>query len=880
MVVVGPSTVSTLVNGLANGTQYTFDVVATNGGGNGPPGLSNAITTPDLPSAPTTFAVALDFGVATLTWSAPASDGGSPVTGFTVTATTGASTLTQPVSSTTYKAVFEGLVDGASYTFAVTATNAVGTGPAASLTESTPCGGLGLPGYPALSKSDSATYCVGLFVGDYDGDGNPDVLVPSGALQVYRGEGNGRFARGLETVTGFLPAASASADVNGDGKLDWIGVTNSGNVNVFLGDGTGKFGAPIANGTVTGAITGIAVGDLNGDGKLDLVIIANSVNANFSVLLGAGNGNFPQRVDTVVTGVVSANALALADLDQDGKLDLVLGGAVPSNGAVVFMKGAGDGTFGTPKLTTGVAAYLSTPAASADIKVADMDGDGHLDVVAAGDTMSVSIFWGNGTGALAAPTTVAVGSYVHALAIGDFNGDGKPDIVAGSNDATTGNVPPPTGLLYVILANGTRTFAADANYPTPALGDHDVAAADVDGDGKLDIVAGSTNIHGVLVFHGKGDGTFVAPATYSEALDTSDVAAARLDGPASPWSAITLGFTPQAGGGRAANQLWVRTANPDGSLQAPVVSNFYDPTSPSSIGYWTQLELGDVNGDGKPDAIALEQQIGGIAAFDVLLNQGGGLFAFSKRYTIAGGAYLVLADVNHDGKLDVVVHATTGVAIFPGNGNGTFGIAYTALQNLISDSAGLLAVGDFNGDGNPDLYAVNQAYVALGNGDFTFQTPKASNGAGATVFPLVLDVNGDGKLDVVLSQATTLVAYLGDGTGAFTPSTTTVVAGANGGVYTRRGLAAADIDGDGHVDLFFTSWGMIGVALGAGDGTFPRQLGYTAGGSYLMNVATGDLNGDGRPDAVGNTGFGEGFATSIQPNTLTAFLNTPLNACY
>ncbi len=244
---------------------------------------------------------------------------------------------------------------------------------------------------------------------DFNGDGIPDfVTANQGSLSVALGTGHGTFQSPTMVPLSFSPHLVAAGDFNGDGKEDLI-VSNtifgSATLAILLGDGTGGFGSPMFIPGYFDSVAAIALGDVNNDGKLDIVVPG-------AVFLGNGDGTFQTPITVRTT--IGAQSLALADFNGDGKLDLAAG-----EGSLHILLGNGDGTF-TPKVTMPVSKGTST------LVIADFNADGKLDVALAGGYPGVSVFLGNGNATfqpeiVSSSTLAVVGSLVAA----DFNLDGK-----------------------------------------------------------------------------------------------------------------------------------------------------------------------------------------------------------------------------------------------------------------------------------------------------------------------------------------------------------------------------------------------------------------------------------------------------------------------
>lgn len=312
----------------------------------------------------------------------------------------------------------------------------------------------------------------------------------------------------------------AVADVNSDGKPDLV-VSNfwSSTVGVLLANGDGTFQPAVAF-SPGNQNSAIAIADVNGDGRSDLILGIWS--GGVDVLLGNGDGTFQPGVK-YNSGGSQVSDVAVADLNHDGKPDLV----VANYGSVVgVLLGNGDGTF------RGAVTYAggSSPWS---VVVADVNGDSNPDLlVADGQFGGVAVVLGNGDGTFKPPVTYSWGGiWAQSVAVGDVNGDKKPDLLV-ANCETSGC---DNGAATVLLGNGDGTFKLAVDYDSGGAGANGIAIADVDGDGKPDLLVANWVTNSVGVLLGNGDGTFQSAVTYgSGGLYPMSIVVADLNGDGKP----------------------------------------------------------------------------------------------------------------------------------------------------------------------------------------------------------------------------------------------------------------------------------------------------------------------------------------------------------
>jgi hypothetical protein len=743
----------------------------------------------------------------------------------------------------------------------------------------------------------------------------------------------------------FSTAAVATGDFNGDGKLDVVNIDSASNINVMLGKGDGTFDAPITLSVATADIffDAIAVGDFNGDHLLDVALWAtNSITGNTEVHIFLGNGAGSLTAGNTYSAPSSStfnpgpSSIVASDVNADGKLDLVA--MTPYNGVFVFL-GNGDGTFQTPAVyAPGCSGSLGSCNALA---VADLNGDGKPDLALV-SVLGVSVLLNSGTGTFGAaayyPSGIAGAFPGDGIAVGDVNGDKKPDLVI--TDQNNG--------VIVYLNQGSGTFAVKGEVGSFPVGPtNNVVLADINNDKKLDIIV--PNTYGdVFTFYGKGNGTFTTGPAYplQACNDCSNFMAAvgdfngdgtldLLDTNGISNTTLSLGRgdgtfrTTQLNDYTAINQadnLVTADFNGDGfpdiaqsvngaaingkiginlgSAHGVLAATSYAVASTCPANYVVWVATGDVNGDGKADLVATLNGNSGTGCQSdtvaVLEGLGTGKFKTAAYYPTGSTAQeevVYLVDVNGDGKLDIVTANGDGtISVLLNKGTGTYnaGTLITSIAAIFPHTA-YLTFADFNGDGKMDIAVstaagnVSDVYVLPGNGNGTFGTPIPT---ATPYYPVSLasaDFNKDGKADLFITTAANGCtnnefgyAFLqGNGNGTFTPGPINCL------LYSGAQIpVVADLNGDGKLDVVIPY--AIGngepagpaVLQGNGDGTFTSSQDFYAGRGALSAVVA-DFNGDGMPDiALVNIGsFVPGFV-SVMLNGTQPVSVSPLNVKY
>jgi len=497
-------------------------------------------------------------------------------------------------------------------------------------------------------------------------------------------------------------------------------------------------------------------------------------------------------------------AVAIGDLNSDGKPDLVVGN---ENGdSVSILLNAGNGTFAT-------AVALPAGDGAQGVAIADLNGDGKKDVVVANLWAStISVLLGNGASGFAAAASYPAGANPHAAAVGDFNGDGKPDIVTADGG----------GGVSILPGNGNGTFGTRQGFNAGG-NPRDLKVADFNADAKLDLAVSNQGTANVSILLGTGTGSFLAPTQYA------------------------VGAQPQ------------------------------------------MLAVGDVNADGKPD-LAIPSRDD--AKVSLLVGNGDGTFAAAADIALqSAGWATALADMNADGKADLVVaRGNESVGIYLGAGNGSFGPVSNALAG---DAVEALALADLSGDGRLDVVGVSPRYdrVAVA----VMQRPQAvpiapsssvdrrssydrrkaaiwinrqTSGtypAGAPYSHVAYgDIDHDGDADFVRTfnvpdALTPVQVMINNGDGSFSDQSATRIIGPQPGVGVARKVLSGDYNADGWPDFFVVPHGPDAppfpgeypqLFLSNGNGTLHYAPGLESEVAFFHAGASADIDGDGAEDIL------------------------------
>lgn len=742
-----------------------------------------------------------------------------------------------------------------------------------------------------ITGEASSSFGVSMTSGDLNSDGKPDLIIGASAYatntgRVYVFYSDGSLATGAtnadiiitgETTSNFFGGSLATGDLNSDGKIDLVvgaynaGSSNSGRTYIFYNDGSIPITAATADVTIAGESSSqfgaVATGDFNADGRMDFAVGAGYYNANYTgrVYIFHNDGSYPTgaaSADIIITGEATNNSFAspiAGDFNADGKTDLAVG-AYDAGKVYIFYNGS----------------IITENASGADVII------------------------------------VGAKPFGGALAVGDFNADGRTDLAVGNNESTStvagkaylfyndGSIPTTSGTADVIISESSSSQAFGSS----------IVAGDFNADGKVDLAVGatsySTNTGRAFIFY--NDGSYPSAPSSADVTLTGGEATNNYFGSALVAADFNAdGRTDLAVGATGyssnAGRVYMYTFGNDPIITGEATTN----------NFGTALAAGDLNSDGKTDLVVGAYGYSSSTGRVYIFYNDGTIpsAAASADVIITGttasdwfGFDMAADDVNADGRTDLVVgSAVSKVYIFYNDGSYT-SAAGTADVIISGAGSGVgyrsIAIGDVNTDGKKDIVTTafgygtaGRAYVYYADGTNNFGsatcTGSAPTSCTSTNADIIIDGSGtkrldavaigdantDGRDDIVLggtnsSDGVVYVLY-NDGVSFGTVSCTTACTTDNADVTITgetssnmgASLALGDFNSDGRLDIVV---GANGYSSNNGrayvfynDGSYPAAASSAdvilsgSGGTntyFGYSVGTADMNLDGKTDII------------------------------
>ncbi|MDP2886152.1 MAG: FG-GAP-like repeat-containing protein [Ignavibacteria bacterium] len=671
------------------------------------------------------------------------------------------------------------------------------------------------------------------------------------------------FASKVDFAAGTNPWGLAIGDIDGDGKTDLAVTNNLGGSTVSVFRNTSSSGSITASSfaskvdfTTGLRPLGVAIGDIDGDGKLDLVV-TNTEGSSISVLRNTSlsgsitSGSFAAKVD-FATGT-NPFSVAIGDIDGDGKPDLVVANLV-SNGTVsVFRNTSSSGSITSSSFAAKV--DFTTGTGPEGIALGDVDGDGKPDLVVVNNvSSSVSVFRNTSTsgsitsGSFAPKVDFTTGAFPCSVAISDIDGDGKQDLVVanyGSNSAVS--------VFRNTSSSGSITsgsFAPKVDFAT-GTNPYSLAISDIDGDGKPDIVTANNGSNTVSLFRNTSSsgsitsGSFTAKTDFAVGTGPSGVVLSDVDGDGKPDIIIT-------------NQ---------NSNTVSILRNMITLTPPTITSFTPTRNALNVEKNATI-AITFDQDIiqTSISSSTICINGSlSGTHTFTQDYNSATKTVTLYPDVQFKVGEVVTTTLTRGIKSVAGDSlqrsynwgftiitNSASGIFTKTSSPLGGNNPHSVTAGDWNGDGYLDLAVADQnsdsVSILFNNGSGQFSIVSTVKVGSAPWYVISGDWNGDGHQDLAVTNTNsyTVSILFNNGSGQFTVASTVGV-----GV-SPIPITTGDWNGDGSQDLAVGNNGdnTLSILMNNGSGLFTQTVRKNISGWYPYSLTTGDWNSDGYQDIV------------------------------
>ncbi|MFB2120910.1 FG-GAP-like repeat-containing protein [Parapedobacter sp. 2B3] len=787
-------------------------------------------------------------------------------------------------------------------------------------------------------------------VGDLNGDNKPDLVINDNGwtstlentllIQHNTGTTGGAMSFSnspqIFTFAGYNGQAIASlGDMDGDGLLDIIAAANLIDVgppqtvtlsDVFVlrnqGNGTFIVSRPFTTSLGTEVIR---TADIDGDGLTDVAALnyhSGSVSILRNTSSGIGNINFALTPD--LTGIGQGLDMVLTDINGDGKPDIVTLRS-NSNGFAVFLN---TSTPGNISFTS--AGIIATNAGPNRIIAGDIDGDGYNDLVVTSGNSSATtaqVFHNRYgvSGSLDFSTVIAIpiGDSQQACALGDINGDGKPDLAI-SSDQNFGSADYRFFLFRNTSTPGAISFGEGDRVAQGGINGYSrfLAIADMNADGKQDVLAGATNTGRIGLYRNTlqfppiitsfspataapGESVTLTGANFNTTTANNIVSFGGVKAAITAASTTQLTVTVPLGATHDRITVLNTANNLSGSSPVPFSPSFSpNKSSITALDFAAEpgiagstpfsVAYGDFDGDGRAD-MAVANAIAGPGNVSVFQNTGSaGTVSYTQVLigTLTAGnspRSVAVGDIDGDGKPDLVVTDPTSARIHvfrnTSSGSGDFSFSdvwFTTGANIIS-----VAIGDIDGDGRPDVAVTGEAagmgyvYVHrnLGSGpgsvafDNAYTTLSVGPAFGTGVSIVIADINRDGKAELLTSNVGDQLLIFPNTSTPGSVSFDAAIARTTAGVGARY-VAVGDLDGDGMPDIAVANGNTDNISVFRNTGLSGGATSITATdagpfpvGDNPFGIAYGDVNGDGRPDIV--TANQTAGSISILRNTST-----------
>jgi type IX secretion system substrate protein/VCBS repeat protein len=724
---------------------------------------------------------------------------------------------------------------------------------------------------------------------DLDADGDLDAVIANGnfnsGFSVMLNNGDGRFGTPVQYTTGFASWDVVVADFTGDNIPDVV-VSNTGvnwngsSVSLFPGNGNGTFGTK-TNYSVGNGPVGIASADFNSDGYMDLAVANNGgfgSGTTVSILTNNTSGGFNTAV--TIPGGAAPYKIAAGLMDGDSLPDIVVANEEEK---ITLLHNTGSGFINTTYIMQ--TALFNNSYAS--IQLADIDNDQDLDVFYSGlGIQQISLRRNLGNGTLDSAQMIVMDFWYGGAAsfeVVDLNGDGFKDIVAAASVGSTGDG------YRIVFNQGNGTFGPET---LGSAGQYTfvILAGDADLDGDADILTVDNYSNELTVHPNNGAGQFPSPGLFSAGFPSisNKLEAADIDNDGD------LDIATSANSRTAINVSVAVTRNNGNGTFTPAI-NYSGFTG--GVG----VKLRDINNDGFADLVFASGINSAPYDFYTALNNGNGTFAALQQWSMnsCGWNDLDVADMDNDGDLDVIITEWLGCPGVPFSGSRIF-ISYNQgggnfsapTIKVVNPFPGPIAICDFNEDGFLDI-ATGQSTsidISLNDGAGDLLAPASFQMSQSPFDILAADLNNDGHTDIASCNYGSnpgdynLTIRLGNGNGTF-QSVQLIDAAYSPDLANVSGIAAADVDNDGDVDLIVSQNASndMSIYLNDGNGVFSydhRLCVYYGFSSPWF----ADFTGDGVKDLAGLVSLppsGLPAALTILPGitTGTATGGAGLSAC-